>query len=133
MKKTIYFQLTFSGALLLFLLGGLLSYPHVIENWYKTGAVGTYFGLSILALNGKLRLSWAFLIFVPLYFVASIIPMAVYNFYEFYLGNEIFKDSPGTLLVVAIYLAVLGAPSLILCISYAINYKYFENLFVPRS
>lgn len=58
------------------------------------------------------------LILPPLLLVLSSVPMVLYNFYAFASGNPLYQDSPGTILIVALFALFLTVPSALVLTAY---------------
>lgn len=71
----------------------------------------------------------AVLIFVTICMLKWL-PMVAINFYMFYAGSELYRDSPATILVVGVYAFLFAAPSSILFLWFVCCYKALISILV---
>jgi hypothetical protein len=58
------------------------------------------------------------------------VPMAVYNWRMFFDGHKLYSDSPGTIIIVAVYSLLFAIPATVLLVGYALNSRALLLLFV---
>ena len=78
--------------------------------------------VALLAVRGR---PWAVVIsmLVAVALLVGWLPMVVLNFWMFLTNHPLYLDSPGTILIVAVYAALFVLPSLILVALYAVQWR----------
>jgi hypothetical protein len=98
----------------LFALMGLPNSP-----WFKADSIWPYFSYAILATAVgpfcNLRFGWYSTICLNLSMLVLVGGMFAINVLMFIIGHELYRDSPGTIIVVFIYAIILVAPPATIC------------------
>lgn len=83
--------------------------------------------IAILALR---RNRWAIAgsIMVAALVAARWTPMVLYNWWAFFTGHQLYRDSPGTIIVVAIYSVLFAAPAMGMLVGFWANRRVLNML-----
>jgi hypothetical protein len=98
----------------MFALMGLPTSP-----WYKVDSIWPYFTYILLATAigafCNFRLGWYLTVGINVLVLVLVGGVVSLNMAMFVFGHELYRDSPGTILVVFIYAAIFIAPSAFIC------------------
>jgi hypothetical protein len=93
-------------------------------------AAATYVAASAVALRGS-RWAIATTVVVAVLLLIRWLPVVVVNTWMFISGHELYRDSPGTIFIVAAYAVVFAVPAAIVCTLFYLNGKVLR--FMLRS
>ena len=123
LKANAAWSIVLVGALGLLAVGG----PSVVRAALLALAV-SFAGASLSALRHR---RWAVAVVVIAAPAVALLwtPTVVVNFWLFAQGDTRYRDSPATILVVALYAVLFALPSCMLAVGYGLNRKRIVELF----
>lgn len=113
-------QVIWAAALLLFAYNMYSVTFTMIALLYSLATVGVFWDI---------RLAWIFSAITPLLIFLYFGTWAAVNFFMFFIGHELYKDSPATIIVVIVYCLFTIVPSGIILLLLWINRNHLFRVF----
>ena len=95
-----------------------------------TGLLAIYLAATACAFRDD-RPAWMVAIAVPILVLILTAPLVIVNVWMFLAGHNLYRDSPGTILIVATYAITLTVPAFVLIILFFACRKEIGGIFRP--
>lgn len=103
---------------------------HTPNKYSVTFAViALLYSLATVGIFWDIRLAWIFSVVPPLLIFLLVGAWVSLNFFMFFIGHELYKDSPATIIVVIIYCLFTIVPSGIILLLFWINRNHLLKVF----
>ena len=129
MKTIRSVQLSWASALVAIFVALSVNAP--VPNRLAFLAVACVYLLACIAALQSSRVAWIISILVPIVICALWLPMVVVNLVAYAKGDPRYRDSPATIVVVAVEAVIFAAPALLLAILFWRQRAVLTALVVP--